>query len=75
MSRLSRIYDPLGVVGPVIIVAQKIVQDVCREEISWDSSISEEIQSRWETFVKHVQQQPEIGFPRCVASTEKPEEM
>ena len=75
MSCLSRIYDPLGVVEPVTIVARKIFQDVCREGISWDSSVSEEIQSRWESFVKHVQQQPDIGFPRCVTSTEKPEEM
>ena len=75
LSRLSRIYDPLGVVGPVTIVARKIFQDVCREGISWDSSVSEEIQKRWDTFVSQVQQQPDIEFPRCVTSAEKPKKI
>ena len=73
LSLLSRIYDPLGVVRPVAIVARKIFQDVCREGISWDSSVSEEIQKRWDTFVRQVEQQPDIEFARCVTSAEKPQ--
>ena len=46
LSQLSRIYDPLGVVEPVTIVARNIFQDVCKQGISWDSSVSEEIQTR-----------------------------
>ena len=75
LSRLSRIYDPLGVVGPVTIVARKIFQDVCREGISWDSSVSGELQTRWDTFVSQVQQQPDIEFPRFMTSAERPEEI
>eukprot|EP00794_Sanderia_malayensis_P019549 gene19549-21481_t len=40
LSLLSRIYDPLGVVGSLTIVARKIFQDICKEGTNWDSTIS-----------------------------------
>ena len=75
LSRLSRIYDPLGVTGPVTIVARKIFQDACRDGIGCDSPISEDLQTRWESFEKHVKQDPEIAFQRCVTLPGKPEKM
>ena len=53
LGHLSKIYDPLGVVGPVSIDAPKIFQDACKEGISWNSPA---FRKRWETFVSDVQQ-------------------
>lgn len=74
LSRLSKIYDPL-VAGPITIVAREIFQDACKEGIAWDSTISEDVQNRWKSFKRSLQQESEIVFPRCVTSSEKPDEM
>eukprot|EP00795_Rhopilema_esculentum_P000720 gene720-10434_t len=75
LSRLSRIYDPLGVAGPITIVGRKIFQDACKEGITWDSLVSEDLHGRWKTFERNLKQRSEIEFPRCVALSEKPKEM
>ena len=75
LSLLSRIYDPLGVAGPVTNVARKIFQDICKDGTNWDSAISESEQKKWEKFVSNVLKNPEIMFPRCIVQSEKPEEM
>ena len=73
LSRLSRIYDPLGVAGPITIVGRKIFQDACKEGITWDSL--EYLHGRWKTFERNLKQRSKIEFPRCVALSEKPKEM
>ncbi|XP_065052644.1 uncharacterized protein LOC135681921 [Rhopilema esculentum] len=75
LSRLSRIYDPLGVAGPITIVGRKIFQDACKEGITWDSLVSEDLHGRGKTFERNLKQRSEIEFPRCVALSEKPKEM
>ena len=39
LSGLAKVYDPLGVVSPVMVVAGKIFQDVCNQGTSWDSPV------------------------------------
>lgn len=39
LSVVSSIYDPLGFLSPVVLVAKKILQDLCREKVGWDSVI------------------------------------
>lgn len=39
LSVISSIYDPLGFLSPVVLVAKKILQDLCREKIGWDIMI------------------------------------
>ncbi|XP_065069772.1 uncharacterized protein LOC135694820 [Rhopilema esculentum] len=75
LSRLSRIYDPLGVAGPITIVGRKIFTYACREGITWDSLVSEDLHGKWKTFERNLKQRSEIEFPRCVALSEKPKEM
>ncbi|KAK3734020.1 hypothetical protein QZH41_005902 [Actinostola sp. cb2023] len=36
LSTTSSVYDPLGVVAPVILVSKQILQDLCRQNIDWD---------------------------------------
>ena len=39
LSVLSSLYDPLGLAGPFILRARKIVQDLCRQKASWDEPV------------------------------------
>ncbi len=48
LSTISSIYDPLGMVAPVLLPGKRILQDLCREKLNWDDELSDEYHSRWE---------------------------
>jgi len=54
LSAIAKVYDPLGVMSPVMIVARKIFQDVCKQGTVWDSPVTQDIQERWDIFLQHV---------------------
>ena len=43
----SSVYDPLGLVAPVVLTAKKLLQDLCKNKIGWDDPISVEDGEEW----------------------------
>ena len=39
LSSVSSVYDPLGFIGPVVLTAKQILQDLCRQQYDWDDQI------------------------------------
>ena len=37
LSMTSSVYDPLGLVAPVVLTAKKLLQDLCKKNIGWDT--------------------------------------
>ncbi|KAG7188017.1 hypothetical protein KM043_015763 [Ampulex compressa] len=46
LSESSRIFDPLGLCGPVILFAKLLIQDCWKFKITWDESLLQDIFSR-----------------------------
>ena len=46
LSATSSIYDPLGMVSPIVLPAKKLLQDLCKQKLGWDEEIGEE-ESQW----------------------------
>ncbi|XP_065058471.1 uncharacterized protein LOC135686212 [Rhopilema esculentum] len=66
LSRLSKVYDPLGIVGPVAVTAKLIFQDICKENKDWDEPVSPEIEMRWKKWMQAVSRLTELKIPRCI---------
>ena len=66
LSTLSKVYDPLGIVGPVTVVAQLIFQDICKENKDWDKSVSPEMEMRWKKWMQAVSRLTDLEIPRCI---------
>ena len=66
LSALSSVYDPLGLLGPFILEARRIVQDLCRLNLRWDDPIPEDAERRWETWTRALDSVPALKFPRCL---------
>ena len=52
LSTISSVYDPLGIVSPVILTGKQILQDLCRQKVDWDDLLPDEIitrRERWRT--------------------------
>ena len=52
LSLLSKIYDPSGLVSPVVTPLKIIVQDLWKEKVGWDEEVNQEFRSRVEEVLK-----------------------
>ncbi|XP_076384313.1 uncharacterized protein LOC143262423, partial [Megalopta genalis] len=49
-SEIAKIYDPLGLLGPVIITAKLILQELWTLRIDWDESLPMAIHNKWSQY-------------------------
>ena len=62
----SYIYDPLGIISPVVLPAKKLIQDLCKQGLSWDEKIGVEEAVRWEKWLSELPKLSEISLARCL---------
>ncbi|KAK6175229.1 hypothetical protein SNE40_013736 [Patella caerulea] len=65
LSTVSSIYDPLGLVAPVVLVGKRILQDLCRDSLGWDDDIPDDIRMKWEAWRKDLHLLGQKKIPRC----------
>ena len=39
LSEIAKIFDPLGLLGPIILYAKNIMQELWKEKLHWDESV------------------------------------
>ncbi len=66
ISEVAKIYDPCGWLSPVIIVCKCFIQSLWKVKADWDEILPEEIQQKWITIRRSLQQLESIYIPRCV---------
>ena len=65
LSTICSIYDPLGLLAPILLVGKQILQQMCREGADWDSPLSETLQTRWERWRINLSQLESLEIKRC----------
>ena len=66
LSTISSVYDPLGIVSPVILTGKQILQDLCRQKMDWDDPVSDEITTRWERWRITLPLLEKVKLNRCI---------
>ena len=66
LSTVSSVYDPLGIVAPVIIVGKQLLQELCRDGVDWDDPVSDHVNSRWGKWRSELHLLENVKIPRCV---------
>ena len=64
-SRLSAVFDPLGVLAPYIPPAKCLVQSLWRKNKGWDEPLDVEDQRIWEDWLGDLMKLSEFELPRC----------
>lgn len=54
LSTVSQIFDPLGLVGPIIINAKVLMQQLWQLRIDWDESVPQAVFTKWNTIYKDI---------------------
>lgn len=50
ISDVARIYDPLGIAGPVVVAAKIFIQQLWKLQLSWDDELPDSLASEWLDF-------------------------
>ncbi|XP_018376617.1 PREDICTED: uncharacterized protein LOC108769887 [Trachymyrmex cornetzi] len=66
VSEVAKLYDPLGLLGSVIVNARLIVQDLWQSGVQWDESVTPDIQTRWSAFKCQLSALNQLRVPRSV---------
>ncbi|XP_071963870.1 uncharacterized protein [Antedon mediterranea] len=65
LSITSSVYDPLGFVGPCILPAKAIQQELCQKGLGWDDKIPDACKARWEDWLQDLPKLEQFSIPRC----------
>lgn len=66
LSTISSIFDPLGLVGPVVVKSKIILQHLWQQKILWDDVIFPELQQLWIFYQHDLSDVANLKIPRHV---------
>ncbi|XP_058456721.1 uncharacterized protein LOC131434092 [Malaya genurostris] len=69
LSEISRLFDPLGLISPVTIIAKIIMQRIWKAGLAWDDPLEEEVLVSWLQFRKSLFHVNSIKIPRCTITS------
>ncbi|XP_011883943.1 PREDICTED: uncharacterized protein LOC105571080 [Vollenhovia emeryi] len=64
LSEIARIFDPIGLLGPIILYAKRLMQDIWRSGLQWDESVPQDIYTEWKEFVRQLESINRFTFER-----------
>ena len=67
LSELSKPFDPLGIVGPVMMKASLLFQELCLKEVGCDDSLTDEQKEKWRKWLTELAEVQQVTIPRAVA--------
>ncbi|XP_025192629.1 uncharacterized protein LOC112592689, partial [Melanaphis sacchari] len=66
LSDLNKVFDPIGFIAPILVKGKIFLQQIWALKIDWDSPLSSDIQDRWMSFHKDLEQLQDVSIPRKV---------
>ncbi|XP_062534780.1 uncharacterized protein LOC134203959 [Armigeres subalbatus] len=67
LSELAKIFDPLGLIGPVVVQAKIFLQTLWKQKCDWDDLLPEELQRIWTEFRRNLMALDTLTVPRWVS--------
>ncbi|XP_075150562.1 uncharacterized protein LOC142224664 [Haematobia irritans] len=66
LSTIARLFDPLGRLSPIVIIAKILMQQLWEANIDWDEAIPPHLLERWKSFRENLPIIQELKIPRWV---------
>lgn len=69
LSCISKLYDPNGYIGPVVVQAKILMQDLWKlDQSSWDKRVPENVLDRWLEFCQGIKHLVNFRVPRWLGT-------
>ncbi|XP_062712200.1 uncharacterized protein LOC134289763 [Aedes albopictus] len=66
VSEMSQLFDPLGLLGPVVVNAKMFIQTLWAADLSWDSELGEDSAAWWRKYRADIERLHHLEVPRRV---------
>ncbi|GFQ76069.1 integrase catalytic domain-containing protein [Trichonephila clavata] len=66
LSFISKLYDPLGLLQPIIIKAKMMIQKSWLLKIDWDQNLPRQEIENFQRYVAELHQLKDLKIPRCI---------
>jgi hypothetical protein len=63
---LAGLFDPLGILSPMVVSIKMLFQALCLEKVDWDSELKGTYLKQWLGWVHDLEVVGQIMIPRCV---------
>ena len=63
---LAALYDPLGIVSPILVTVKVLFQEICVAGLDWDIEIPDEMKRHWNAWLLDLKLIKEIIINRCL---------
>lgn len=70
LSEIASIFDPLGLLGPVILTAKRTIQQLWAVKVDWDESVPAHIHTDWLAFQQQLPLLNRLTFKRNILADE-----
>ena len=64
LSISALLFDPMGLLAPVVLIAKKMFQELWKKNVGWDDKVTEDIGVQWNAFVAGLKDLNKIKIPR-----------
>ena len=71
LRKVASIFDPLGFVGPFIMVAKILIQELWSRGYDWDNEIQDDVADKIEAWFEQLQNLDKVKIPRCLRKVER----
>ncbi|XP_055714338.1 uncharacterized protein LOC129808581 [Phlebotomus papatasi] len=71
-SAIARLFDLIGLIGPIVVQARILLQVAHRECKTWDGALPGELVERWQDFTLNLQCVDQLSIPRWISSITNP---
>ena len=69
LSLIAQIFDPLGLIAPIVVRAKILMQQIWISGLNWDDRIVDDLHIKLNRWIEECQDIKEIKIPRCLNPT------
>ena len=70
VSKMSRLWDPMGFLGPFLVTAKLVVRDCWLQEVDWDVVPPAPVVERWNKWLEQIPDLSNVKIPRNIDTCE-----
>ncbi|GFU09777.1 DUF1758 domain-containing protein [Trichonephila clavipes] len=66
LSEIARLYDPLGLIGPIVTKAKILIQELWKIKLDWSEQLPPDAMEEWMNFYQKLAKVNNFKIPRCI---------
>ncbi|GFW98305.1 integrase catalytic domain-containing protein [Trichonephila clavipes] len=66
LSEIARLYDPLGLIGPIVTKAKIFIQELRKTKLDWSEQLPPDAMEEWMNFYQKLSKVNNFKIPRCI---------